>query len=539
MPYPGSVLNDHAGPMESHDNVVPVARTVHSPATASTPQEAAEPPWSPWCQVAETHSGAVILLGNRAYKLKKPVEFGFLDFRDVEARRRVCEREIELNRRLSPDVYLGVGALEGPSGQSEPLVVMRRMPDRFRLSRLLHTEQDLTTQIRRIARQLAAFHLRARTGPDVVAHGTRDALRRRWDANLAEATVFAGQLFDVDTLREIATLAHRFLAARDELFEERIRRGAVVDGHGDLTPDDIFCLPDGPRLLDCLEFDDALRYVDRLDDIAFLAMGLEDLDAGEAAQLLIETWAEYVGDPAPPSLLHHFLAYRAFVRAKVGCLRGAQRRPDGDTGVRAYTEATLAHLRAGAISLVLVGGPPGSGKSTIAGAVADRLGMTTLNSDRLRKEAAGIDPMSSAAGPLGTGIYDAAHTRSTYADLLHRAELLLRRGESVVLDASWTHEMDRRRARAVADLLSTDLVELRCEVNAATASTRVRHRHGISDADTQVAVELRRKTDPWPSSHTIDTSRGIGECVDDACAVIRPYAAPVTLHRRRAATTSD
>jgi uncharacterized protein len=289
----------------------------------SAADEIASETWDPWCQSHETHSGAVVLLGDLAFKVKKPIALAFLDFRDREDRRRVCATEVELNRRLAPDVYLGVGELTPPGGPAEPVIVMRRLPDRLRLSHLARNGRPIEDDVRRVARLVAAFHSGARTGSDIDRQGTRDALRRRWDANLEQAAAIPSSL-DRTALDEIALLAHQFLDGRSDLFDDRIPRGAIVDGHGDLTPDDIYCLPDGPRLLDCLEFDDTLRYLDRLDDVAFLAMGLEDLGADAAASALLETWAECVGDPAPPALVHHFIAYRAFGRAKVGSLRGAQ-----------------------------------------------------------------------------------------------------------------------------------------------------------------------------------------------------------------------
>ena len=489
--------------------------------------------WDPWCQSHETHSGAVVLLGDLAFKVKKPIALDFLDFRDREDRRRVCAREVELNRRLAPDVYLGVGELTPPGGPAEPVIVMRRLPDRLRLSHLARNGRPIEDDVRRIARLVAAFHSGARTGPDIDRQGTRDALRRRWDANLEQAAAIPSSSLDRTALDEIAFLAHQFLDGRSDLFDDRIRRGAIVDGHGDLTPDDIFCLPDGPRLLDCLEFDDTLRYLDRLDDVAFLAMGLEDLGADEAASALLETWAECVGDPAPPALVHHFIAYRAFVRAKVGSLRGAQRHGPGGAAVVRYVETTLAHLRAGSVKLVLVGGPPASGKTTLSGAVADRLGMVVLSSDRVRKELAGLDPRSSAATEFGTGIYSPVATRATYDALLDRAELLLKRGESVVLDATWSAADDRDRAAALADAVSADLVELRCTIDRETARQRLQTRESLSDADETVAARLRDAAQPWPSSHEIDTGAPEQESVEQACGLIRPYPTPGAVLRRR------
>lgn len=494
-------------------------------ADPTSPDPAEEPtpsPWASWCGVHETHSGVVLLMGDRAYKFKKPVNLGFLDFTGRDQRRATCERELELNRRLAPDVYLGVGDLVDPSGDREPVLVMRRLPEDKRLSHLVRSGIEVRSDISRIARAIATFHAGAATGPDVVACGTRAALRRRWQANLAESAEFSGRLIDADVFAEVSLLVTRYLDGREDLFVDRITRGAIIDGHGDLTADDIFCLPDGPRLLDCLEFDDRLRYVDRLDDIAFLAMGLGNLGAADEAHQLVAEWAEYLDDPVPDSLLHHFIAYRSFVRAKVGCLRAVQRGLDHAPDVDKFAADARRHLREGAVKLVLVGGSPGSGKSTVAGAVADRLGMTVLSSDRLRKELAGIDPETSAAAPLHHGIYDAAHNEVTYRELVHRADVLLRRGESVVLDASWTRAADRELAAVIASDTSSDLVELRCEIDPATAAVRIRERRGVSDADAVVAAALRAGAEPWPSSQVVDTRDAIELTAARACALIRP-----------------
>lgn len=488
----------------------------------------------PWAVVRETHSGTVVLLGDRAYKVKKPVALGFLDFTERSTRRQVCEREVDLNRRLAPDVYLGVGGLVEPDGTTEPVVVMRRMPEDARLSGLLRRGVDVTDDVDRIARVLGAFHSGAARGPHIDVQGSRMAITARWDASFEQTRPYAGTVLPGVLLTEIETLVHEFLAGREDLFADRVRRGAIVDGHGDLTTDDIFCLPDGPRLLDCLEFDDALRHLDRLDDVSFLAMGLEDAGAPALAAQLVETWAELVGDPAPPALVHHFIAYRAFVRAKVGCLSGAQLDRPAPERVTAYAEMARDHLLAGAVSLVLVGGPPGVGKTTLAHDVADRLGMVVLSSDRLRKEAAGLDPHTAAGADFGSGIYSPARTRATYADMLRRADLLLRRGESVVLDASWTDELERDLAVSLAGTAHAHLVQLRCELDADAAAHRIRDRRSdISDADEQVAARMRRQEVPWPGSTPVDMRRSPAECADRACAAIRPGTGRTPLLRHR------
>jgi hypothetical protein len=295
---------------------------------------------------------------------------------------------------------------------------------------------------------LASFHATAQRWPAIAAEGTRDALLGRWDATFAQLTPFHGGPLDSGAAAEVMSRTHDFLAGREPLFAERVEHGYIVDGHGDLIADDIFCLPDGPRALDCLEFDDRVRYLDTIDDAAFLAMDLEHLGALGQARAFLDWYMEFSGDPAPTALRHHYLAYRAFVRAKVGCLRHAQGDPAAAADVGAYTDLTLRHLRAGAVRLILVAGIPATGKTTLAGRLADQIGAVTLDSDRIRKELAGLPPDQSSAAAYRHGIYTTEWTERTYRELLERAGLLLERGETVVLDASWTAPRHRDAARA-------------------------------------------------------------------------------------------
>lgn len=260
-------------------------------------------------KVCETHTAMVFFVEDRVYKRKKPVDLGFLDYTTRSSRRAVCEREIELNRRFAPDVYLGLGELRTPGEQeAEPLVVMRRMPDDRRLSHLVRTGAPVADDLRAVARHLAAWHSAAPRGPAIAEQGTRDALAARWEASFTQVDVLAAKGPTRDEAGEVERLVRRYLAGRKPLFGLRIEQGRVLDGHGDLLADDVFCLGDGPRILDCLEFDDALRYVDGLDDAAFLAMDLESLGAPESAAFFLAQYGEYSGDPAPPSLWHHYVA---------------------------------------------------------------------------------------------------------------------------------------------------------------------------------------------------------------------------------------
>jgi len=465
-----------------------------------------------WAEVAETHSAVVFFAGDRAWKLKKPVSLGFLDFSTPQARARACAREAELNRRFAPGEYLGVAEVRGPDGEvCDHLVVMRRMPASRRLSSLVTSHAPVAGALRQLARILSAQHARAGRGPQISEQGSRDALRRRWEDNISQARQWTGERvppgpLDPAAIEETERLAYRFLAGRAPLFDARIRDGRIVDGHGDLLADDIFCLDDGPRILDCLDFDDRLRWLDGLDDAAFLAMDLERLGAADLAEHFMACYAEYSADPAPASLRHHYVAYRAFVRAKVTCLR-----EDPAAGLEAnhLAEIALRHLRAGAATLVLAGGLPGTGKSTLAGALADRLGYTVLDSDRIRKELAGLPAETSARAPYETGIYTPEWTERAYRELMHRATALLARGESVIADASFTSARQRIAAATAAAAVSADLIQLRCTASRELAARRLcTPARGASDADEAIAAQMEAAADPWPDATVIDTEEG-------------------------------
>ena len=481
---------------------------------------------APFAGASETHSAVVFFVGDRACKLKKPIRLDFLDFSTVEARAAACARETELNRRFAPDVYLGVAEIRDPAGKvCDHLVLMRRMPASRRLSALVRAGEPTTNAVRQVARVLAAQHASAARGPEIGRQGGRDALRLRWHDNFEQLSKVARDLIDATEINEAATLADRFLAGREPLFDVRVQRGRVVDGHGDLLADDIFCLDDGPRILDCLDFDDHLRWVDGLDDAAFLAMDLEQLGAARLAEQFIAWYGEFSGDDCPASLCHHYVAYRAIVRAKVGCVRAGQGDPAAAGGARKLTSAALRHLRAGVVTLALVGGLPGTGKSTLAEKLADQLGWVVLSSDRVRKELAGLEQDQPAAAGFGTGIYAQTWTDRTYAELLNRAGELLSMGESVIVDATWSSEAHRQAAAAIAAHREAELVQLECVTPQEVAATRIAGRAGnASDATAAIAACLAAEWSPWSEATVIDTnSVGHADPVERALNAIRPH----------------
>lgn len=479
--------------------------------------------------VAETHSGVVFFLGDRAYKLKKPVDLGFLDFRTREARLDACRREVALNRRLAPDVYLGVADIHGPDGQPcDHLVVMRRMPADRRLSSMVAAGVDVTEHLAGLAVLLARFHAGADRSPSIDEMAGRDAVRRRWETNHDEMAPFRAAVLDPDTEDGMISLARRYLAGRGPLFAQRIEEGRACDGHGDLLADDIFCLDEGPsgpgsgmagpRVLDCLEFDDRLRFGDALADVAFLAMDLERLGRPDLASEFLARYQDASGDCWPPSLAHHYIAYRAQVRAKVAAVRWAQ----GDTASAETAAHLLAlghdHLREARVRLVLVGGGPGTGKSTVARGIAASLDAVILRSDEVRKSLAGLDPLVPSPAPLEEGLYRPAMTDATYTELLARARTALELGRTVVLDATWRDPRWREAAAGVASAAAADLVELRCVAPLDVALERVCRRSGTdaSDATEEVTRALSGRAGGWGTATEIDTSGDASAAISGA-----------------------
>ena len=463
---------------------------------------------APWADVAETHSAAVFFAGDRAYKVKKPVQLEFLDFSTREARELVCHREVELNRRIAPDVYLGVADVVDEAGAPlDHLVVMRRMPASRRLATLVTEGEDVVDALRAVAVLVAGLHARSARNDAADATASAIALRDRWTENHCTLERFTPEVFAVGTADAVHDLACRYLAGRSPLFDARIRRGRAVDGHGDLLADDIFCLEDGPRVLDCIEFDDRYRLGDGLADAAFLAMDLERLGRSDLGARFLAEYAGALGDSWPPSLAHHHIAYRAQVRARVGAVRAAQ--GDASAGPLAVRLLELArdHLERARVRLVLVGGGPGTGKSTLAAHLADPFDAVVIRSDEVRKELAGMPSLTPAAAPFGAGIYTSRSTDATYATMLQRASIALGMGESVILDASWLDEHRRADARDVAAAGHADLTELELVVPFDVAVARLATRGtDASDATPEIASRMLASAAPWPEAHRVDAA---------------------------------
>jgi aminoglycoside phosphotransferase family enzyme/predicted kinase len=488
----------------------------------------------------QTHISHVFLTDARVYKLRKAVSPGFLDFATRAARNADCEREVRLNRRLAPDVYLGVAPLEGGAAgyhvgdlgeetrtAAEHVVVMRRLPDGGDALSLLARGALTPAHMLAAAARIAAFH-RAE-GLGAPAPWTREAWLARIDgpmrdnlAGLARDAAAAGLAPGaIEALGAAWALA---LAACGASLEARRSAGRAVDGHGDLHLAHLWfeAGASAPLFIDCIEFSDELRRIDAAADVAFLAMDLAYRDHAALGELFLARYAEGADDPGLYDVVDLYAAYRAAVRAKVAALAaadreiaGAQREAAAASAARhlALAQPLLEPRSPG--PLVLVGGSVGTGKSSVANALAEATPAAVLASDRVRKTLAGLPPEAHAPAAAGAGLYTAAWSERTYAALLERATPALRSGRLVVLDATWSARAGRDRARALARRLGAAAWFVRVDCAEETALERVRRRaaRGLdpSDAGPERVAPSRREFEPldeWPRETRLELATG-------------------------------
>ncbi|MCB9707822.1 MAG: AAA family ATPase [Myxococcales bacterium] len=494
-------------------------------------------------ELRETHISWVFLTKNKVYKVKKPVNFGFLDFSTLEARKLACEAEVRLNRRLAEDVYLGVRPVfQSPLGRysfltggrvADYAVAMQRLPDTARADNKL-ARGDLSIQeVDALASKIAVFHSECRQDDEVAAFGKPQAIRRNVDENFEQTRATINMCLSKDEVRSLEEWQRRFLDQHETYLMERVQAGFIRDGHGDLRLEHAYWRKGNWTVIDCIEFNDRFRYADTCADVAFMAMDLTAHEHPLLSERFIARYARDSNDFGLYPLLDFYQSYRAFVRGKVALLSA-----DELTGItpslaeRARHYFLVAHAAAHAplepARVIAIGGLVASGKSALADRLSLELGCPVVESDRTRKQLFGVAPADSLDQGPWTGAYDEAASDRVYTELFNRAGHVLEARRSVVIDASFRTRKARKQARVLAQAHGVGFLFIECRVPKEIALKRLALRHtqeAVSDAREDLYESFVAAYEPVtelpPDAHmTLATDRTIEDSVSDARARI-------------------
>jgi aminoglycoside phosphotransferase family enzyme/predicted kinase len=463
-------------------------------------------------EVRQTHISAVFLAGEYVYKLKKPVAPGFLDFATLDKRLHFCTEEVRLNRRLAPDVYLGVVPVvqtpaglrfEGTGEAIEWAVKMRRLPEESTLLQLLRRGEVSTELVETLATRISVFHREAETSERIAACGRFEAVSRNFLDIFERAAPSVGLTIGSGVFERVRALVEASLTRLRALIDQRAARRVTRDCHGDLHLDHIYCFPEKPPpgdlvIIDCIEFNEQLRAIDPVADMAFAAMDFAFYGRRDLARTFSNAYFLVSADEEGRAILPLSTAYRAAIRGMVDGLLLAEKEvpPDERTQARARARAhwllALAELESPGSRpcLVLVGGLPGTGKSILCRMLAERAQFVVIRSDVVRKELAGLPTTEPAPSQARESLYDSERTARTYAECLNRAEKHLAEGRRVIVDATFRQERQRRSFVELAIHCGLPVAMLMCEAPLRVLRERLEKRkHDASDADWAVCQQ--------------------------------------------------
>lgn len=476
-------------------------------------------------RLVETHISWVLLTDSLAYKLKKPVRLPFLDFTSLDARRRFCEEELRLNRRLAPGLYLEVVELrDGPAGPSfggagavlDVAVCMRRFPDGVLWSEMLAAGTLSAAHVDAMAQRLADFHASAAVAEPASDFGSA-AVHERVAGGLGAALDSLAGASEAAELRDWLQAGLRALAP---WWATRRRDGRVREGHGDLHLANVLQLGEQGQeasAFDCIEFDAALRWIDVLDDVSFLAMDLMAHGRRDFGFRLLDAYLEASGDYAGVPALRFFMVCRALVRAQVAAIgQGQQLHSAARCAAGDYLALALSLARGRDARLAITHGLPGSGKSFVSQGLVEAAGALRVRSDVERKRLFGLGALQSSRDRVAGGIYDAATTRRTYARLLDVAEFALRAGWPVIVDAAFLRRPERQEFAALAQRLGVPFSIVDCRAPLPLLRDRLERRQArggdASEADLSVLQRL------VPADEPLDEQESARAIVADAAS---------------------
>jgi aminoglycoside phosphotransferase family enzyme/predicted kinase len=477
-------------------------------------------------EMIQTHISVVLLGKHRALKLKKPVDFGFLDYTTLEKRRSACEAEVNLNRRLCPDIYLGVQTIRDVEGQPrlggegkivDYAVLMKRLPAERMLDHMVAKDEVTEDIIDRVADRLSRFHKDTRRGPDVDHYGSPEVIRSNWEENFTQTAPYIGRTITESEFNTIRAWVNRWMENSGDLMRGRVRDGRICDGHGDVRSESI-SVTDGICVFDCIEFNERFRCSDVASEAAFLAMDLDVRGRPDLGYYFCERYHARAEDRQLFALLPFYRCYRAYVRGKVLSFRLDEAEfSETERNAAATRAKSFFHLarryadRLEKPTVIAVAGLSGTGKTSLARAIAGELGLRVVSADAMRKSIFGTGEKPYA---YGEGPYSAEANRLTYEKIVETGRALLAEDRGVVLDATFRRDGDRAMARDMATnaganwriiecRLPADLIRLRLE-------KRTARREGLSDATWGTYLHQREEfesiVDPSGGHLKLDTS---------------------------------
>lgn len=468
------------------------------------------------CELIETHASWVILTGTIAYKIKKPVDLGFLDFSTLSKRRVCCEEELRLNRRLAPEIYLGLAPIFGPAEQPkwtgsgkiiEYAVKMTQFPQDAQLDRALAIGNLQPRHIDIFARLIACFHQQIPVAGTDSRYGTPNHIRKSIQENFHQ---IRKHIPEEEMLKPLAELEHwtqTGLNAMEPVFVRRKSKGHVRECHGDLHLRNLAWINDAPVVFDCIEFNPGLRWIDVISDTAFLVMDLQDRLQPRLAQRFLNLYLEHTGDYCGLCVLPFYLTYRALVRAKVNAILAKQPgvnkklRSEAEKDFFDYLQLAKRYTKPAGVQLILTHGMSASGKSTLTQLLLEHLEAIRIRSDVERKRRFGMNPEDSGHALIGKGIYTDEVTEWTYSQLVKLADQILDSGYSVIVDATFLKIDQRQQFQRLAAAKQARFRILKCTASPETLRRRiVERKKNASDADLDVLEHQIRSLQPLSES---------------------------------------
>jgi uncharacterized protein len=464
----------------------------------------------------ETHISWVILTGPFAYKIKKPIKLDFIDASTLQQRRHYCSEELRLNRRLALDLYVDVVAItrsndrivvagDGPA--IEYAVRMRQFAASDELPELLANRGVDVTALTALGELLAHFHLHAAVARPEDAHQWMEQSQRSVLDNLAQLAARIGRLEPSADLGRLADWTRETMEGLEPIFQNRERRGFIRESHGDLHAANIVRVRGQLLPFDCIEFDPQLRWIDVVNDVAFLVMDLVAWERADLAFAMLSRYLEVTGDYDGMRVLPFYAAYRALVRAKVDATSAEAVPAQADEfcdHLQRRIRAANHWIEQRPTAIVIMHGPSGSGKSWLSERLIPELRAIRVRSDLERKRLAGTAVTDSAAADVHQGIYAPQFSHHTYRRLAECTEACCLAGLNVVVDAAFLESDDRKRFSALAQRLGAAYVIVSCQAGRATLQRRILQRDAAKrDAsDATIAVLDAQLSQMLPFEHS-------------------------------------